>query len=343
LPPYGTPNYIFYFTDDNWGSNFIDAIVIDKISVNWTGNTGAITVYDTLPTAPFNSYFSGGTRQDIDEPGQYQSFDALDGFFSYRIPYLRFTGYNSAVMSHVVNVGTSTVSGSNIAGIRWYELRQDTTTKKWSIYQQSTYAPNDGVSRWNPAIAMDYNGDIGLAYSVSDPSTVYPGTRYTGRSACDALSTMTMSEGTAIAGSSTAFTYYRWGDYSHTSVDPSDGLTFWHTNMYIGSGGSVNTRIFSFKTPTCPLSVNNINEQEVQVTAYQSGGQLNIKAVGMPVGENTLVELFDMSGKRIVSAKLTPSTTTIETSLNVSNLAKGVYLLRVGDQDMQKVIKTEIQ
>jgi len=221
-------------------------ICIDKISVNWTSKTGTSSHYDTLLTAPFNSVFTGGTEADIPQPGGSPSnyLDALDGFFAYRIPYLRWTSYNSAVMCNAVNVGDYT---NRIAGIRWYELRQDTNTKIWSIYQQSTFAPNDRISRWNPSIAMDQNGDIGLAYTVSDSVSVFPGCRYTGRRYYDPLNTMLINEGDAYDGNDIAYTPddggNRWGDYSHLSVDPNDGLTFWHTNMYTNTGyGNVQTQ-----------------------------------------------------------------------------------------------------
>ena len=48
----------------------------------------------------------------------------------------------------------------------------------------------------------------------------------------------------------------RWGDYSAMSVDPSDDCTFWYTNEYYdtqanGNTGTWQTRIGSFKFPTC--------------------------------------------------------------------------------------------
>ena len=41
----------------------------------------------------------------------------------------------------------------------------------------------------------------------------------------------------------------RWGDYTITNIDPSDGMTFWHVNQYyptvgpvsIGSSASANS------------------------------------------------------------------------------------------------------
>jgi hypothetical protein len=33
-------------------------------------------------------------------------------------------------------------------------------------------------------------------------------------------------------GGSQLDSFGRWGDYSMTTVDPSDGMTFWHVNEY---------------------------------------------------------------------------------------------------------------
>src|SRR4029453_8719418 len=44
----------------------------------------------------------------------------------------------------------------------------------------------------------------------------------------------------------------RWGDYSAMSVDPVDDCTFWYTNeYYAANGGNWQTRIGSFKYPSC--------------------------------------------------------------------------------------------
>ena len=42
----------------------------------------------------------------------------------------------------------------------------------------------------------------------------------------------------------------RWGDYTRTEVDPSDGMSFWHINQYAQSG-DWHTRIGSVKFPGC--------------------------------------------------------------------------------------------
>ncbi len=347
LPPYGSPNFLMYYNDDNWGSKFKDELIIDSVSVNWTSKSGTIGAYDSLPTAPFDSYFTGGvTRQEIDQPGQAGSFDALDGFVSYRIPYLRWGNYNSSVMCYPVNVSSTPtvpgVSGGTIlAGVRWYELRQDTISKHWSIYQQGTYAPDDSVNRWNPSIAMDQNGSIALCYSVSNVKNVYPGARYTGRRACDTLGQMTIAETVGATGNSTLNTSTRWGDYSHTSVDPIDGITFWHTNMFAASD-IVSTKIFSFQIPQCPESVENISAPQISLIAYQSGNMLNVKAQGLASDDKMNVDIYDVLGKHITGKMVSPGSGMVETTFNIASLAKGIYYVRLGNDNLQRVVKVAI-
>jgi hypothetical protein len=329
------------------GSN---EICIDKITVDWNTRTGATSHFDTLKTTAFNSVFTGNYAADIPQPRNNTAdyLDDLAGFFAYRIPYLRWSSYNAAVMCNTVNIGSSTAP---VGAIRWYELRQDTTTSVWSIYQQSTYGPSDGVSRWNPGIAMDQNGSIGLEYCVSSPGTVYPGLRYTGRRACDTLNKMTVSEVTAVSGNALISTPEnggnRWGDYSHLSVDPVDGITFWATNMYANNGKSygtnMDTRIYSFQITPCPTGIPTIeNSDNASLTAYQNGSILNIRGTDFPENENLNVQLFDINGKMIMQKAMVSNTKTLETSFNVSNLAKAIYLIRIGNDHIQRVLKTPI-
>jgi hypothetical protein len=91
-----------------------------------------------------------------------------------RLQYRRFAdGHESLVANHTVGVGSS----GNQAAIRWYEIRNLSSTP--TIYQQGTYAATTD-NRWLGSMAMDQAGDIALGYSVSS-STVFPSIRYTGR------------------------------------------------------------------------------------------------------------------------------------------------------------------
>lgn len=331
LPPNGTPNYFMFYLDDNQQTGVTDAIAMYKIVADWTTKTAAVTFDSTLPTQAFNSYFTGGTMKDISQPGTTQKLDALDGFFAFRAPYRVWTGYNSIVVCHAVNLG------SMVAGVRWYELRQDNTTQVWSIYQQGTYGPSDGISRWTPSIAMDDNGSIGLAYAVVNTSNVYPGIRYTGRLSGDPLGQMTFSEQTAIAGTS-SIGGNRWGDYSQTTLDP-DGVTFWHTGEYCSSGQK--TRIFSFKI-SAATGVADI-QLRPELNVYQSGDVLQIKTANLPSDHTMNVDLFDSNGKQLGGKIITPVSKAFTASMDVTGLAKGMYMVRIGNSSFQRVAKLVLQ
>ena len=42
---------------------------------------------------------------------------------------------------------------------------------------------------------------------------------------------------------------YRWGDYSHTSVDPCDGQTFWTIQEYVDSTNSWGVKVGKIPAP----------------------------------------------------------------------------------------------
>ena len=53
-------------------------------------------------------------------------------------------------------------------------------------------------------------------------------------------------------GTGSQTSYSRWGDYSSMTIDPVDGCTFWYTTeYYTTTGTNWQTRIASFKYPSC--------------------------------------------------------------------------------------------
>lgn len=331
LPPNGTPNYLVFFHDDNQVSSTKDEIVIAKIATNWNTKSSVITVDTVLATQSFNSYFTGGTMKDISQPSSSTKLDALDGFFAYRAPYFVWTGYSSLVLCNAVNLG------NKVSGIRWYELRRNSTTQKWSIYQQGTYGPSDGLSRWVPSIAMDKNGSIGMAYAVCGATGMYPSLRYTGRLASDPLGQMTYAEQTAVTGTSSSSSN-RFGDYSQTALDP-DGITFWHTGEYCKSGQK--TRIFSFQISS-PTGIPSNNWQS-ELSAFQLGNHLNVQLSHLIGDEMLFIDLFDLQGKQLQGKTITSNGSQVGIQFDITGLSEGIYLLRAGNLKFQKVIKVAIQ
>jgi hypothetical protein len=101
-------------------------------------------------------------------------------------------------------------------------------------------------------IAINNNGDIGLAYNAAS-SSVFTSIRYTGRYASDPLNQMTFAETSIVAGTANNNSN-RWGDYNSLDVDPADGLSFYGTACY-NPTTSWRTRMFKFSFPAQTLSV----------------------------------------------------------------------------------------
>ena len=259
MPANDSPAQIIGTQDDNasYGATF-DALNIWELSVKWQANPVASIVLKTqLPVAGFDSIFpcAPGSRDCLPQPGIVNPAQYLD-ILSYRqrptfrLAYRNFRTYESLVTNQSVE------ASPGVAGARWYEIRR--TGGSYSVYQQGTYAPNDGVHRWMGSIAQDKNGNMALGYSVVNATTVYPGIRYTGRLNGDPPGQMTQGEGTVINGTGVQLTTNsRWGDYTDITVDPTDDCTFWYVNEYYTLAGQQSslagwqTRIASFKLPGC--------------------------------------------------------------------------------------------
>ena len=242
LPPAGTGGLIAYMNDNAWSGAAADSIGLFEFKVNFTTPASTVvTTKSSLAVTAYKSDICTTTRgQCISQAGNTTKVEALHQKIMNQPIYRNFAGYEGIVLSHVVDKGT------NISGIRWYELRK--TTGNWSVYQQSTYAP-DNTHRWLPGICYDAAGNIGLAYNVSSAATGFnPGARYTGRKECDALNTMTYAESVIIAGTA-ANSSTRYGDYNQLVADP-DGVRLWFTCEY-NAASTWSTRIASFSLDNC--------------------------------------------------------------------------------------------
>ena len=257
--PNDAPAPIVGTQDDGggYGATF-DALNIWELSVKWRSTpVASLTLKTQLPVAAFDSIFpcAPTSRDCLPQPGITNAAQYLD-ILSYRqrptwrLAYRNFGTYESMVTNQAVE------ALPGVAGVRWYEIRR--TGGTYSLYQQGTYAPGDGVHRWMGSIAQDKLGGMALGYSVVNGTDVYPGIRYTGRLAGDPLGQMTQGEGTIMNGSGVQLTTNsRWGDYTSMNVDPVDDCTFWYVNEYYTLAGQLSspagwqTRIASFRLPGC--------------------------------------------------------------------------------------------
>jgi PKD repeat protein len=245
-PPAGAPNAFCQIDDDAWGYS-PDQIQCWNFRANWTDPAlSTFTLDKALTVLAFDSNMCGYSRNCIPQPETSVKVDAIPDRLMYRLQYRNFGTHQTLVTNHTVDA-----TGSDRAGVRWYELRD--SGSGWAIHQQSTYAPGDGHHRWMASAAMNRAGDIAVGFSISS-GTMFPSIRVSGRLGADLPGMLTEPELTIADGAGhQTHSSGRWGDYSMMAVDPVDDCTFWYTQEYYGtkSSASWQTRIGAFTLSSC--------------------------------------------------------------------------------------------
>lgn len=296
LPPRGNAP-IIYFQDDAWAGVNEDHLKIWLINVDWENPLGNSTIEESQNlgpsqgVTPFIATFDGGSFTNLAQPGNAPELDALQGAIMYMTPYRRFPTHNSVVLNFVVDLDAS---AAEHAGIRWYELRQDSDGGPWSVYQEGTYAP-DSSDRWCGSIGIDEMGNIGLGFTVMNANPeqpVFPSLRYTGRYVDDPLGRMTIREETIVEGPSPNPSS-RYGDYAHLTIDPADDKTFWHIGEYFVNGQRLN-RVGVFQLqPDEAVDVGIVDITSPQNATLGDGEEVTvvIRNFGLTAQSNIPVEL----------------------------------------------------
>ena len=233
LPPTGAPNFMLSLADST-NLNFFTfhADFSDPSSSEFTGPM-------LIPVASFSEICAGSTLLAcIPEPSPGEALDAISDRLMFRLAYRNFGDHESLVVNH-------TVAGGALAGVRWYEIRNPSTSP--FVFQQGTVVDSN-VDFWMGSIAMDGAGNMGLGYSVSS-SSLHPSIRYTGRLASDPINQMPQDEAVIATGAGSqnggaANGGDRWGDYTAMRIDPVDDShfgtptnTFRRTDYSIGIPG----------------------------------------------------------------------------------------------------------
>jgi hypothetical protein len=291
-PPAGMPNYIVEVDAQGSTPTTTDTsavLAMFKFHVDWnnpanstfgTGSTTPVAVGGGLYTAsgghpnfevpianfvPAQCVYGEGPNCVPEKvvPGVHTAtLYTLGDRTMFRVTYRNFGDHESMVVHHTVVTAADTMTGATRTGLRWYEVRNLSTTP--TIYQQSTFAPLDPTNplwRWMGSAAMDHMGDIAIGYSASGPN-YFPSIHYAGRLATDPLNDLTQGEAVMFAGLGIqGFPLNRWGDYSDLTVDPNDDCTFWYTQEYLPANGTTDllpvnwhTRIGTFKFSQCSVS-----------------------------------------------------------------------------------------
>jgi len=256
-PPANSDPLIVSLNDDAWGAVAQDQIDVHSINIDWADPNATTVTTTSVVTSPYdtNPCSASGPGFSCIPQLNGTGLDGLPEVIMNQVHYRNFGSHEAMVMNFITDVS----GGDDLSGIRWMEMRRTPGEEDWTLYQEGTFAPDDGRDRFMGAICMDGAGNIGLAYAISSED-MYASLRFTGRRASDPLGEMTVNEYNIVDGLSTLNTFSRFGDYAHMSVDPSNDRTFWFTAEYAGANGNA-TRVVAFElrrdtTDIAPIALN---------------------------------------------------------------------------------------
>ena len=298
LPAAGNATIVF-MQDDAWTGISDDHLKLWTINVDWDNPTNStISGAIEIKTSPFTASFDGGSFSNLSQPSG-PDIDAMQSTIMNQAQFRKFATHNSVVFNFVVNTDTS----NELAGIRWYELRQDADGQPWSIYQEGTYIAPNGRHAFGASMAMDGDGNIGMGYS-SVSTTESISLRYSGRFVNDPLNTMTALEELIVQSTGDCPTD-RYADYSHLTVDPSNDSDFWFVSEYFnGAIRSDMVGVFQLSEPLDSdigvLSINSpsngllTNAEAITLTIANYGleSQTNFPVSYSINNENLVTEMF---------------------------------------------------
>jgi hypothetical protein len=184
----------------------------------------------------------------------------------------------------VNNTGSPSGTDSRLA-VRWYELQGIPTGQTPSVVQSGTlYQPSSGNTSdqrcyWMGSVMVSGQGHAALGFSVAGANErVNAGT--VGRLVTDPLGALRTP--VLYTASSSAYNpvdsggnpINRWGDYSYTSLDPSDDMTMWTIQEWCNAPNSYAVQVLRLLAPP-PAMPTNCNP-----AAGFQGTNLNVVVTG---------------------------------------------------------------
>lgn len=146
--------------------------------------------------------------------------------------------------AHNVGVNSSgTPTSPDRNGVRWYQIGSIPTGQTPTVIQSGTIFDNSSsvLSYWMGTVMVSGQGHVAAGFTRAGPNNFLDAAT-AGRLASDPAGTM--GAPTTYTASSSAYNPtdssnpHRWGDYSFTSLDPSDDMTMWTIQEWCQSAGN---------------------------------------------------------------------------------------------------------
>jgi hypothetical protein len=178
---------------------------------------------------PFVQAWTATTYNLVPQQGTAQKLDTLGDKIMTPVVYQNRNGTESlwADQTTMLNFPNGPTA------VTWYQF--DVTGGNFPatpLQQQEWTNGGDGLWRWMSSIAVDAAGNTAIGYATSN-TDIFAGIRYAGRLESDPPGNLGQGEAIMTNGAG-AQTHPagRWGDYTYTSIDPSNGMDFWHVGEY---------------------------------------------------------------------------------------------------------------
>ena len=248
---------VVYMQDDAWAGVTNDHLKLWNLDIDWvTPANSVISAATELPVTDFVGVFDGGSFSNLTQPTGGPAIDAMQATIMNQAQFRRFGTHNSAVFNFVVDAGTG---GTELAAVRWYELRQSGDGQPWSIHQEGTYVAPEDRHAWAASMAMDGSGNIGMGYTtMGGTNGTLITSAYTGQFAGAPSGVMNAIE-EFIQTSTAGNPNLRYADYTHLTVDPSDDATFWFDTELFTPNRSNVVGVFQLTAPAADdVGINSI-------------------------------------------------------------------------------------
>jgi hypothetical protein len=244
----------------------VDAYFFGKLTFRKVTDPGGTpTISGNIGLTVLSTYFPNTVPHQGNRNGSRGRLDGIDDR-------LGSTHIRNSKLYTAHNIGTNSsgVSSSSLTmtadGCRWYEISLLDPDHPALLHAGTLYDPLTNATHrrnyWMPSVMTNGLTTMALGCSTAG-SFFFANTAYAFRYAGDQAGTLRHS----ILYTATSSSYNppgdpggsegrRWGDYSHTSLDPQDNLTMWTIQEFCNSTNSYGCRVISIPAapPVTPTS-----------------------------------------------------------------------------------------
>ncbi len=252
------------------------------------------------------------------------------------------TVHNVGVNSSGVSNDTSKKPDRN--GSRWYNIKLSNTT----LAQSGTAFDTSNYTKfyWLPSIAINGQGHAVMGFNVAGPNEyISAGVAEKMNGEADFAEPILYHTSPSIYNPAQTLASHRWGDYSYTSLDPEDDMTFWTIQEFAYNSDSYGIQIAKLKAPptATPLPLGSNLDPGLQSVNITISGTSTYGSGFFDSGPG-FAKRFKVSidGEILVNSITSVSPTSI--ALNVSTIfaTTGTHTVTVTNPDGQSITVADV-